>query len=716
MKTNSRMKRQKNSGPRLWWLGVCLTSAAVWAGAGPARAAETNRPVSAPQMFEGGAKTYDNWIEFSVGGLMTQGNAAQAEQNHKLQRGAFGGIEDFHLQQTVATNTTFTMDGRALFDQHDYKLSLDLRREETGFLRFNYENSRTWYNGAGGFYPPTGLFYSLGSPGGDALFLDRGEISFEAGLALKDLPKVTFKYTHRYRDGEKSSTVWGPVHPDPVAFPALVRGLAPGFYDLDEKADIFQLDVSHHIKKTELGLGLRYETGELNNALKTTPGQLEPIQQRVTDRQGTSYDLLSVHAFTETWLKKDLFFSSGFLFANLDNAFSGSRIYGDDFDVGYVPGALRGLGYYSLDGGSHKQEYVWNLNLMATPIPNLSITPSVRMQKEDWNANSSGLGTLRSFGAEPFTSLSSRDTLDVRERLDLRYTAVTNWVFYGAGEWTQGEGNLRESGGLSQINGIGVPPIQRQTEDSRFFQKYSLGARWYPARRMSIDVGGYYKLNSYDYEHRLDSTSNDPASANRYPAYLAMQGFETYDGSLRLTLRPLPNVSLVSRYEYQLSKVQTAPDPVSGLAQFQSSDMTSHIFAQNVAWTPWSRLSLQAGFNYVVSETRTPASAYTRAVLNAQNNYWTLNFNAGFVLDQKTDLNLGYFYYRADDYADNSALGLPLGAGAEEHGVTATLTRRISQNLRLNLKYGYYHYTDALYGGHNDCESHVVFASLQYRF
>ena len=61
-------------------------------------------------------------------------------------------------------------------------------------------------------------------------------------------------------------------------------------------------------------------------------------------------------------------------------------------------------------------------------------------------------------------------------------------------------------------------------------------------------------------------------------------------------------------------------------------------------------LCLQAGFNYVISETETPASDYTQSILNSQNNYWTVNFDSGFVLDEKTDLNLGYFYYRADDY------------------------------------------------------------------
>jgi hypothetical protein len=148
----------------------------------------------------------------------------------------------------------------------------------------------------------------------------------------------------------------------------------------------------------------------------------------------------------------------------------------------------------------------------------------------------------------------------------------------------------------------------------------------------------------------------------------------------------------------------------------ETSTMTSHIIAQDASWTPWSRLYLQAGFNYVFSTTKTPASDLTQAILPAQNDYWTLNLTSGLVLDNKTDLKVGFFYYRADDYTDNSAAGVPYGSGAEEYGVTAGLTRRINDHLRVSLKYGYSHYTDSLYGGYQDFTSHLVYTSLQYRF
>ena len=461
---------------------------------------------------------------------------------------------------------------------------------------------------------------------------------------------------------------------------------------------------------------MRYEGGELNNALRITQSPGEPGQQRVTDQQKTTYDLFNVHAFTETRLRTNLLLSAGYAYSSLDNQISGSRIYGADFDAGYTPAAQNGAGYYGLIGGSHLDEHVLNLNLMYKPMPALAIIPSVRLQEQMLDADSSGSQTLGAFAPVPYAARSDGDRRDVRERLDLNYTGFTNSTLYARGEWTQGSGDLTENGGLGQVSGIGIPPVQRQTDDSRFFQKYSAGVRWYPTRRAILDFGGDYKINRYDYDHNVDSTPNDPLSPNRYPAYLVKQDIESYGGKTRLTLRPLQNVTLVSRYEYQLSTIHTKPDGISGLGEVESSEMRSHIFAQDVSWTPWSRLNLQASLNYVWSTTTTPASDYTQAILDAQNNYWVVNFSSMFVIDDKTDLTLGYLYYLADNYKDNSAYGVPYGAGAEEHSVSAGITRRIRDNIRLFLRYGYYHYTDAIFGGNEDYHAHMVSCSVRYLF
>lgn len=677
----------------------------------PLAAAETNAPslLTPEQFFEGGTNNYQNWIEFSTGGFITRGSQGRFQQQQQRSGGPFGGIEDFHYFHAIDKTTTLAVDGRALFDESNYKLSLSLDREKTGYLRVSFNEFRTWSDADGGFYPPTGKYYGRSA---DGLWLDRREISIEGGLTLEQKPSVTFKYTHTTREGEKDSTIRGLTHPEI----GVTRGLGFSFYDIDERSDRFQLDVTHKIKKTEIGAGLRYDSGRINNALKITQGPGEPAQAKITDRQGTSYDLFNAHAFTETWLKNTLMFSSGFAYTDLDTDFSGSRIYGSDFDVSYAPSARNGFGYFGLEGGSRLQEYVADLNLFYKPSPTFSIVPSLRVQNEDLIATSAGFETLGSHASAPFAASSDRSLLDVRERLDLRYTGITNWVLYARVELTEGDGNLNENGGVAPVNGTGILAIARKTEDRRFFQKYSAGARWYPSRRVTVDGSGYYKVNDYDYDHLLDSTANGSDSPDRYPAYLVMQNFATWDGTLRLTLRPWQKVSLLSRYEFQFSTIQTEPAATSGLPGVESSTMTSHIIGQDISWSPWSRLYLQAGFNYVLSDTRTPASEVTQAILRSQNNYWTLNFSSGLVLDDRTDLKVNYFYYRADDYLDNSSAGVPYGAGAEEHGITGTLLRQLTRNLRWILRYGFFCNRDQLSGGHNNYAAHLIFSSLQYRF
>jgi len=680
----------------------------------PSPIATTNAPPDLPEpltpeeMFEGGTNVYSNWIDLGVGGLFTGGNKAQAQARRRASRGAFGGVEDFRYQKAI-DKSTLTIDGRGLFDQNDYKLSLDLRRDDLGYLRLSYDQFRTWSNGDGGYYPPGNQFYPLSD---DALALDRGNFTFEGGLTLQDIPQITFKYTHAFREGEKSSTIWGITHPTIN----VTQGLSPTVNKIDEHSDAVQIDVTKTIKATDLGGGVRYEGGKLNNGLRITQSPNEPGQQRITDQQRTTYDLFNVHAFTETRLRTNLVLSAGYSYSGLDNQISGSRNYGADFDAGYTPLAQNGAGYYGLHGGSHLDEHVLNLNLMYRPLPTLAIIPSVRLQEQMLDAHSSGSQTLGASAPVPYTARSEGDRSDVRERLDLNFTGLTNSTLYARGEWTQGSGDLTENGGLGLVGGIGVPPVQRQTDDSRFFQKYSAGVRWYPTRRAILDVGGDYKIHHYDYDHNVDSTPNDPLSANRYPAYLVKQGIESYGGKTRLTLRPLQNVTLVSRYEYQLSTIHTKPDGISGLGEVESSEMRSHIFAQDVSWTPWSRLNLQAGLNYVWSTTTSPASDYTQAILDAQNNYWTVNFSSTIVIDDKTDLTLGYLYYLADNYKDNSSVGVPYGAGAEEHSVSAGITRRIRDNIRVFLRYGYYHYTDQTFGGNQDYHAHAVSCTVRYLF
>ena len=123
------------------------------------------------QMFEGGTNSYNNWIEFSTGGLLTSGNKASFHQQQQISGGAFGGVAGFPLQNQSQQEYHDDPGRRAIVDQHDYKLKLGIERENTGYVRLSYNEFRTWSDGDGGFFPPSASIIRWRRT---ALGLDRG--------------------------------------------------------------------------------------------------------------------------------------------------------------------------------------------------------------------------------------------------------------------------------------------------------------------------------------------------------------------------------------------------------------------------------------------------------------------------------------------------------------------------------------------------------------
>jgi hypothetical protein len=235
----------------------------------------------------------------------------------------------------------------------------------------------------------------------------------------------------------------------------------------------------------------------------------------------------------------------------------------------------------------------------------------------------------------------------------------------------------------------------------------------------------YFKRRQNDYDHDVDTARyNPPANVgNLYPAFIRNHDFDTHDVNFRTTWRPWPNLTLVSRYDYQLSTIDTRGDVNNlgiSLKQVESSEAITHIFSQSASWSPLARLYLQGSISYVLDQTETPASDLTGTAANvvqdAENDYWNASVLTGYALTERADFQVQYHYYRADNYSDNSSVSLPYGAGAEQHGVTATLLHRIRKNLLWKLQYGFFTGDDETSGGNNEYDAHLVYSSLQYLF
>ena len=681
---------------------------------------------------------FSNWINLSLGGIVVGGDKAQFRQEHHEASQVYGGIEDMHYEHAIGKKGMLKLDAHAIFDNDDYKVQLELSEQGLGYIKAGYTQFRTWYDGHGGFFPalppgnntslppvyPKGRFFNLYN---NDLALDRGNIWVELGLRMPVLPEITVRYEHQYRDGQKDSTSWGSSYQTGIHTTGTSglnqRKFVPTFRGIDEQREVLAADGKKTIfGNTDLSLGMRYEYTHNTDALNmhNRPGEAAqkgvPVDLFVTQVDKLNSDLFNGHVSSETRFNDKLWFTMGYSYTTVDEAIGGSRITGT---TGYYPAFVNSKymgGFYDLDGKNQTNQHVININLLAIPLNDLTILAATRIDlsrssSDDMWVNTS-TRTTPTVAHYHGNSNSHMDTID--ESLELRYTGINNVVLYAKGEWQERQGTQQEF----LFNLSGSTPALNTIDDgfadtNILSQKYSAGANWYPLRQLNMAFQYYHKIQTNDFSY-----AHEPGIINNMK-------FNVDDVNYRITLKPMNNLAIVSRYDFQRSVINNN----DGEAWQQSSVNQVHMFTESITWTPLARLYTQGNFSYVVNQTNTPAGSIVASgsssglhsydgtpVINFSNNYWTAGGGFGFAIDDKTDLRADYSYYVANNYYNNAKAGMPYGAGAEEHEVSASLGRKISRNVHLTLKYSYYKYTDKTSGYHNNYDAHVIYSGVQVYF
>jgi hypothetical protein len=653
---------------------------------------------------------YVNWVTLGGGDVFVNGNSGQYKHEHNTNSGPFGGVEDFHWQTFAGKDATFTMDGHGVFGNHDYDLKLDLTDEKLGYIRAGFKEYRTWYDPSGGYYPLTGLSFQ---PSSTDLFVDRRNAWIEAGLTIPNWPVLVVRYEYDSREGQMDSTSWGQTT---LLTPGATQAkIVPTFQGIDETRHIFSASASDKFGDTSAALGVRYEIDRTDDTTFINQNPAQPTSAFITQQDLEKNDLFSVNGSTETFFDKKLTLSSGFAVTTINTDLGGSRIYGPYYNAllsRTYPN--NGSGFIGLGGGGSTKEYTGDLNAMITPIDNLVIVPSARIEYQDSNLSdnfnpTSGVGGAF---AAPFTTANTNNwELDLTQNLEARYTGFRDWSLYNSAEISEDWGN----------NSWNSAPVQNQVNFNQDFAmlglKYTLGANWYPLSQLNFGFQYYHQLHDYDYTNRLNQ------SLVQYPGYIRKQNFTTDDGNFRATWQALSTVSLVTRYDFQFSTVDTWGIPNGGtqVGGVESSTLINHILGEDVNWTPLPCLYLQVGGSYVLNTLETPvagSAGINNLVENGQNDYWTIDASLGYEINSKTHLQLQYDYYNADNYYVNqsAADSIPYGAGDVENSITATLTRQISKEVQVSVKYGYYQNRDLTSGGQNNYDAQLVYVSTTFGF
>jgi hypothetical protein len=668
---------------------------------------------------------YDNYIDFAAGYNLQEGDRPGFQQRFQLRKDGALGIEDLFFTKDLKNDAVLTLRGRAMAGNHDYLLDLNVTKEEVGYLKFGYQLFRTYYDGSGGVWPTNGVRFQLYD---EDLHVDRGNLWLEAGLTKPGALNFMLRYDLLTRKGRKDSTSW--MDTGFAVSTAATRYIVPTYLTLDEKRHVLNGEVSKSSDKTDWALGVRYDKGDYNNGRysRRTPGQT--TDRFVTAKEGQDYDLVQFRGSYLTQLTEKVKLTTAVARTKIDTVLSGSRIFGTTYDAAYSASfptrQQRDEGFFGLLPGnelgeSQMTQTVATLSALYLASETLRVTPSFRFEKTEWHNLIEFEET--NFGAGPTFAPINDEVEAASEKawktyaasLDARYTGLKNLALNFKADWSNSEGELEEERILEPGTPLQVISIDRDTELERSVQKYAATANWYARPGTSVAVQYYYKARQNDYHAVRDNTVS---TADRYPAYVTNQDFETNDFNIRLTWRASPNFRTVTRYDYQKTTISSQE---VGLAFAESMNSTQHILSESITWNPLPRWYVQGTANYVLETLKTPVTGLTGAaanlVKNSDANYLNVSVSSGYALDEQSDLLADYMLYRAmGNYVNNSAVTVPYGTDSKLQVVSLGWSRKLDRRTTLNLKYSYAKNEDVPSRGTADYEAHLIYGKLQYRF
>lgn len=656
-------------------------------------------------------------------GTFVSGDESRFQERHQVRSGGSGGIENFYLGALIGDGRELALEGRALIDNHDYLARILLKQDDLGYLDAGYREFRHWYDGSGGFFPPSGAFLT---PFSDERAVDRASSWFEAGLRMPEVPKLTVRYAHDTRQGRTNSLAWGTTMQTDGLGP---RSIIAAFNDVDERRDRVALDIEHRLRRTlTVGGGARWEAWR-NDAARNMTQQLgEALAERyLTQAEHSKSDLLNLRAYALNSLARQRTqVTTAYSYTDLDSTLSGSRVFGERFRADYDP--LFGnrqaydLGFSSLGGSSRLREHVGTLNALVMPTRTVRVRAAVRVNRQDNRASSEQTATaVESLGVVPFLRTSetplagsgTAGTTYVQQQLEVRYLGIAKAVLYARADFEQRRGDLVES--LRDLQ-ADVARMERDTRIEGLDQRYSAGANYYPVRRVVLSGKGYYENRQTDYDHRLDSTDNAVGSPDRFPAFVRSSDIERHGTQTAATWTLAQGVRLRANYDYMQSTLDTRVDK---LRRIQSGRIDSHAIGGSASWSPGA-LYLHGTASYVMNETKTPASKLSgvagRVAVTVPNDYVSAQILAGLALGADTEAQALYSFYLADNYRKQARFTQPFGADLEEHGISLGIRHRLTETLEGNVRYGFFDSRNGETGGFDDYDGHFVMGGLRYSF
>ena len=692
---------------------------------------------------------FDNHITLSGTANDLSGYKAAFQARTQNAKEGTGGIEELAYGYDLSKDTNLQIDARVLAGAGDYLAQFKVTKTDFGSFEAGYKRFRTFYDGAGGFFPLNNAWLPLYPR---VLFVDRAKFFVNATLALPNAPVFTFSYLNELRDGRKDSTIWGdtdqtgvPIYSRSSLNPISAnRKIVPAYLQLGERQQTWQASVKHTVGNTTGTLSAIFN--QIDNldtrSVDRYPGELKPFpaipsspvtlvpallannQNQGFDQRGFKENSVTLIGKVETVLseKVTVYMSGSYQHANEDVA--DSRLVSAQIPtlVGPVTaiGAWTANGRppysFNLVGGLKQVIYTGNVGVETKPFRDLSFDAALRV--EDYRKTGDDTAIFinnlvnQTTGAVTSQPLVAPNSTRIKERpvapeLDARYTGIKNVSLFATWDYRREPGDKRASNiGVNPVGSVILPaPLGDTDKVTQKHANFKIGVDWNACSFFTLR-GEFFTKNS---EQRFDGYGDTLGE-------LFLLDYNLYGARFSAIVRPLPVLSFNTRYTMQRGKAWLA---ANDLDQGDSGDSRRYQIAETINWTPTKSFYVQGNVNVVYDQINTSYLRVTGAandvVHNADNNYWDGSIIAGFVVDKSTDVQLLGTYYKANNYSPALATStVPYGASGRDYSCAVGVKHKFNDRMVGSAKLGYVESINNTTGGFTNFHGPVAYISLDY--
>lgn len=644
---------------------------------------------------------FDFTISPTAGWTFVSGNEHKFREQYWLRDEFNGGAEQFEIFNQPNPDITVLLTGHALLN--DYKIVLDAKRNDLGFVRVGWEDYRKYYDDTGGFYTTPGA--RLPQTLGKDLYLDIGKAWADFGLTLPHWPRMVFGYEYDYKRGDEATTAWGSDQ-----IPRDERNIAPNSKHLDEGTHIIKFDLDANVKGVAIEDSFRGEFYKLNTHYTNIAARAS-ISQNASD---STHYFQGANSFrVERQFTSWLFGSGGYLYSRLNSDNSLNDI--TEAFATIFPASIQNI---ALERESH----VFNLNTLLGPFDGLTLVSGV---ESEWtHQHGFGVGNLNGIGftappninlvVNPATVISDYDQNTVSETVRLRYTKIPFTSLFAEGRFEQET--------LGQSDADFQPASTSFIENPSFHSQMSdMRAGFNTSPWQAVSLSAHYRR--YENESHYD-TNQVPQPVGGYPGFISWRDLVTDEVETKLVLRLCPRLKTTWSYQYLTTdyKSDTRPafNPASAIVYspsgfFLSGKSQSHVYTFGTTFTPYHRLLLSGTFSYQDTITTTPNGV---TISPYAGNIYSALASGTYILTEKSDLSMSYSYSKADfTQAPGTPLSPPpVGINYQQHAIQAALSRHFNKHLTTRLQYGFFYYDEPTSAGVNNYRAQSVFGTVTYKF